>query len=70
MALPLGPHCTGNAVEGGEVLARVCPIFQNKPIFREDGMTFLKHEISISPGLSTTPQADALWFDTVCHLSL
>lgn len=67
-ALPLGPPCSGNTVEGGEVLARVCPIFQNQ--FLGKRRLSGKHEISISPGLSTTPQADALWFDTVCHLSL
>ncbi len=30
----------------------------------------MKIEIFISPGLSTTPQADALWFDTSLQSSV
>jgi len=51
-------------VEGGEVVARACPMFKNKNKFLGMRGQLLKIEIFISPGLSTTPQPDPLWFDT------
>lgn len=66
-APPLGPPLLWENC--GEVVARACPMFKNKNKFLGTMGQLLQIEIFISPGLSTTPQADALWFDS-SHLSL